>query len=122
MMESTAHGCQYVFPGYNETKLGDCGYFRIRDLASGHIVANVSQSIHHNFCSAVVDYHHNRVWTFCSAFGREAPGGGPCSTSKDCYVGAWSASLDDLTSWSPMTGAVEAGDVWVSVRCACDCD
>ena len=35
MMESTGHGCEDVFPGYNQTTQGDCSYFRIRNMSTG---------------------------------------------------------------------------------------
>jgi hypothetical protein len=72
-------------------------------METGRVIANVSQSIDHDFCSAAVDHARNTIWVFCSAFGRrnkEHPG--PCSDGiyKGCYVGAWKASLTDLTTWS----------------------
>ena len=46
-MESHSHGCDAVFAsiGYNTTTMGDCSYFRIRDFATGVILANVSGSL-----------------------------------------------------------------------------
>merc|ERR1719225_2510173 len=42
MMESTSHSCENIFPGYNSTTQGDCSYFRIRDMITGMVIANVS--------------------------------------------------------------------------------
>ena len=37
MMESSAHGCDEVMPGYNTTAEGDCTYFRLRDMETGWV-------------------------------------------------------------------------------------
>jgi hypothetical protein len=102
MMQSVnTHPCSRLFP--SSTNTGACSYFRIVEMETGAVVANVSQSIDHDFCSAAVDHTRNTIWVFCSAFGRRnKKHPGPCSdgTYKGCYVGAWKASLNDLTSWS----------------------
>eukprot|EP00041_Stephanoeca_diplocostata_P024422 m.618327 g.618327 ORF g.618327 m.618327 type:complete len:332 (+) comp22527_c2_seq4:210-1205(+) len=113
MMESTGHGCDDAFPGYNTTKLGDCSFFRIRDLESGAVIANVSQSLRHSFCSAVADHTRETLWVFCAAISRNQHGAdSPCGTSPyhGCYVGAWKASFDDLTAWSDVSKAVNLPD------------
>lgn len=76
-------------------------------------MANVRPSINHDFCSGVVDYPRRRLWVFCSAFGRRNQlHPGPCrpNIAKGCYVGAWHASLDNLTVWSPVSKAVRLPD------------
>ena len=104
MMESTEHGCDVVFPGYNSTTEGDCSYFRIRcaltsftlwlhdcqagsklfinsiahspsdctdrNVSTGDVIANVSESLRHSFFAAVADHHRRVVWVFGGAHAR----------------------------------------------------
>jgi len=108
IMESViARHCEDLFPHANRT--GECSYFRIRDLASGTILANVSGSIDFNFCSALADHDRDALWVFCSAFGRyNKANPGPCSHGYDnCYVGTWKTKLSgDFSSWTPTARSV----------------
>eukprot|EP00665_Eupelagonemidae_sp_cell47_P002174 gene2174-8526_t len=113
IMESHARGCDYVFQGYNSTaRGGDCSYFRIRSMATGRVVANVSESIDHAFFSAVVDHaapSAPRLWVFGSAHARvNKARPGPCGGDANwtgCYVGAWSST--DLVTWSAASEALK---------------
>lgn len=57
--------CEYAdhasrwFPEY-----ANQSYVRIRELRSGHVVANVSETIGWGFVTAFPDYEHQRVWLF----------------------------------------------------------
>eukprot|EP00054_Salpingoeca_dolichothecata_P026267 m.186962 g.186962 ORF g.186962 m.186962 type:complete len:351 (+) comp25607_c0_seq4:185-1237(+) len=111
MMESTGHSCDVVFPGYNSTLLGDCSYFRIRNMTSGRIIANVSQSLGHSFFAASYDHERETLWVFGSAHARNNKlHPGPCDIAphKGCYVGAWSSK--DLTTWSATAKALTLPD------------
>ena len=112
IMESVStHPCDRLFPRAAAGNRGACSYFRIRELRTGRIVSNVSGSINHDFCSAAADHERDKLWVFCSAFGRrdkEHPG--PCQAAggyDGCYVGAWWTRLSgDLDSWSPTAKAL----------------
>ena len=52
---------------------GDCSYFRIRNVTTGIIVANVSQSLRHSFFAAVADHRRRVVWVFGGAHARGKP-------------------------------------------------
>lgn len=110
LMESHSHGLDDVFPGqYNSSAQGDNSFFRLRNFKTGITVANVSQSIGHSFCAAVADHERRQVWVFCSANARGNklnPGRCGATPRRGCYVGAWNASFDDLTSWSPTRKAL----------------
>ena len=111
-MESVAtHPCNRLFPIAAKGNKQACSYFRIRELLTGRIIANVSQSIDHDFCSALADHGRDTLWVFCSAFGRRNKlHPGPCQASggyAGCYVGAWRTKLSgDLTNWSPTMKAL----------------
>ena len=109
-MESVAtHPCSKLFPVAGSGNSQACSYFRIRELATGLIVSNVSEAIDHDFCSALADHSTDTLWVFCSAFGRRNKlHPGPCSHGYDgCYVGAWKTKLSgDLNSWSKTAHAV----------------
>lgn len=103
MMESSGHGCDTVFPGYNSSVSGDCSYFRLRDMHTGMIIANVSESRRHAFFAAVADHKRRMLWVFGSAHARNNkmfPNSCDVAPHKGCYVGVWNASFDDLTTWS----------------------
>jgi len=108
IMESVAtHPCSRLFPRSGSSQA--CSYFRIRELATGKIVANVSEAIDHDFCSALADHERDALWVFCSAFGRRNKAHpGPCSAGFDgCYVGAWKTRLSgDFSTWTPTAKAV----------------
>jgi hypothetical protein len=72
MLESHSHGCDTIFADYNTTRDGDCSFFRIRDMQSGRVLANISASLGHSFFSAVVDYNSNpaKLWVFGPAHAR----------------------------------------------------
>ena len=114
LMESASHGLDDVFPHlYNSSAQGDNSYFRMRDFRTGIIIANVSESIGHSFCAAVADHARRQVWVFCGANARgNKKNPGPCGVSprRGCYVGAWNASFDDLTTWSPTRKALTLPD------------
>ena len=53
----------------------------------------------------------SRLWVFCGANARNnKKDPGPCASRRGCYVGAWNASFDDLTTWSPTRKALELPD------------
>ena len=108
IMESVAtHPCSRLFPSSGSSQA--CSYFRIRELATGKIVANVSEAIDHDFCSALADHERDALWVFCSAFGRRnKTHPGPCSAGFDgCYVGAWKTKLSgDFSTWTRTAKAV----------------
>ena len=112
MMESVVtHPCEKLFPIAGKGNTQPCSYFRIRDMASGRIVSNVSAAIDHDFCSALADHARDTLWVFCSAFGRRNKlHPGPCQASggySGCYVGAWRTRLSgDLNSWSATAKAL----------------
>ena len=69
----------------------------------------MSESIDHDFCSALADHGRDALWVFCSAFGRRNKlHPGPCSAGFDgCYVGAWMTRLSgDFSTWTPTAKAV----------------
>ena len=112
IMESVAtHPCRRLFPAVAPGNAQACSYFRIRELLTGRIVANISESIDHDFCSAVADHGRDTLWVFCSAFGRRNKAQpGPCQQAggySGCYVGAWKTKLSgDLASWTPTAKAL----------------
>ena len=115
LMESHSHGMDDVFPPdvYNSSTQGDNSFFRLRNFKTGIIIANVSQSIGHSFCAAAADHERRQLWVFCGANARgNKLNPGPCGTTprRGCYVGAWNASFDDLTSWSPTRKALVLPD------------
>ena len=115
LMESHSHGLEDVFPPdvYNSSVQGDNSFFRLRNFNTGIIIANVSQSIGHSFCAAVADHQRRQVWVFCGANARgNKLNPGPCGSTprRGCYVGAWNASFDDLTSWSSTRKALVMPD------------
>jgi len=114
LMESASHGLDDVFPGvYNTTAQGDNSYFRLREFKTGLILSNVTQSIGHSFCAAVADHARRQLWVFCGANARgNKLNPGPCGSSprRGCYVGAWNASFDDLSTWSPTRKALTLPD------------
>jgi hypothetical protein len=113
MMESTAHSCDEIYPGYNSTIEGDCSYFRIRDATTGIVLSNVSNSLRHSFFAAVADHRRRTLWVFGGAHARgNKVKPNVCDTSplKGCYVGAWSASFDDLTNWTATRHALTLPD------------
>ena len=120
MMESHGHNCDPIFPGYNSTIDGDCTFFRIRHMATGRVIANVSESLYHSFFSAVVDYTTNpakpTVWVFGPAHARgNKVKPGPCDGNGNwsgCYIGGWSST--DLVHWSAVTKAVPLPDHFAS--------
>ena len=82
---------------------GDCDYFRIRDVQTGIIIANVSESLQHSFFSAVADHEQKILWVFGSAHARRnklIPNKCDVKPTNGCYVGVWKASFHDLTSWT----------------------
>ena len=103
-MESVdTHPCNKLFPKAAPDNDQACGYFRIRELSTGKVVSNVSQSIGHNFCSALADHKRDTLWVFCSAFARRNKlNPGPCAHGYNgCYVGGWKTKLSgDLNTWS----------------------
>ena len=113
MMESAEHACSGIFPGYNSTLEGDCSYFRIRDATTGMVLSNVSNSLRHSFFAAVADHKRRVLWVFGAAHARgNRVNPNKCDKSpyKGCYVGAWSASFDDLTTWSETRQALTLPD------------
>ena len=104
IMESVdTHPCNKLFPKAAPDNDQACGYFRIRELSTGKVVSNVSQSIGHNFCSALADHKRDTLWVFCSAFARRNKlNPGPCAHGYNgCYVGGWKTKLSgDLNTWS----------------------
>jgi len=66
-------------------------YARVRQLASGHVVANISSTIGFAFISAFPDYTYNRIWLFGVNVER-------ChGTYRGTKVQAWWSS--DLLEW-----------------------
>lgn len=77
------------------------------------VIANVAESWNHAFCAAVADHARRQLWVFCSAHARAkklVPG--PCDVMpyRGCYVGAWNASFDNLTAWTPTRKALVLPD------------
>lgn len=62
-------------------------YFRIRELSSGRIISNVSESVGHAFFSAEVDYKRGQLWVWGVAV---QTGNGPpvrcCCLAFDVFV------------------------------------
>ena len=120
MMESHGHNCDPIFPGYNSTVDGDCTFFRIRNMATGIVVANVSESLYHSFFSAVVDYTTKpgkpTLWVFGPAHARgNKVKPGPCDGNGNwsgCYIGGWKST--DLIHWSAVAKAVPLPDHFAS--------
>jgi hypothetical protein len=115
MLESHSHGCETIFANYNTTRDGDCSFFRIREMESGRVIANISASIGHSFFSAVVDYNAKpspKLWVFGPAHARgNKVNPGPCDGNgnwKGCYIGSWSST--DLINWSKTSKAVPIPD------------
>ena len=99
-------------------------YFRVRDLHSGEIVANIAASIGFGFGSSFVDYDHETLWIFGTRHDRCANGGlkKACDTdpnSQECLAqqGVWSWSSSDLVTWTQHKTDV----VWPD-KCKVDCD
>ena len=82
--------------------------FRIRDLDSGRIVANVPEANGHAFFTASVDHTRGVAWVYGSARHRGTGNDGPCDSQAfndpkhlkagGCYVGAWKST--DMVNWS----------------------
>jgi hypothetical protein len=112
IMESVStHPCERLFPAAAKGNSGACSYFRIRELQTGRVVANVSESLDHDFCSALADHGRDALWVFCSAFGRRSKSRpGPCQAGggyAGCYVGAWKTRLSgNLDTWTPTARAL----------------
>lgn len=86
-------------------------------MATGVVIANVSQALGHSFFSAVVDYatsteRQPKLWVFGPAHARgNKIKPGPCDGNGNwtgCYIGAWSST--DLVNWSHASKAVPLPD------------
>lgn len=86
-------------------------------MATGIVIANVSQALGHSFFSAVVDYatsteRQPKLWVFGPAHARgNKIKPGPCDGNGNwtgCYIGAWSST--DLINWSHASKAVPLPD------------
>ena len=96
-------------------------YFRVRDLRSGEIVANVAESIGFGFGSSFVDYDHQTLWIFGTRHDR-CVNDHACdkdSSSEVCIAqrGVWSWSTRDLVTWTRRETDVSWPD-----RCTVGCD
>ena len=107
-------------PGYKSCS----SYFRIRDLDSGAVIVNLTQSCNHSFGSAFVDTHENgteTLWVSGSNWYRPAAAaaaagsgllgarsaegwGGSCKNGTMCTIGSFWTSDPSLQEWQAGTG------------------
>jgi hypothetical protein len=92
-------------------------YARVRRLADGFVVANISSTIGFGFISAFPDYAHGRVWLFGTNHDRSKgggpPGGYPCA--GQAVTSWWTPDGSDLTTWArACTDATSADNVEVA--------
>jgi hypothetical protein len=76
-------------------------YARVRDFATGTVVANISTSIGFGFVNAFPDYDHNRLWLFGTPADRCHGNCGAC-TGSSCPRGAdgkLRPSCTSIQSW-----------------------
>jgi hypothetical protein len=103
VMESMA-GCHHRGAGAVPDRFANHSYFRVRDLRSGEIVANVAESIGFGFGSSFVDYDHQTLWIFGTRHDR-CVNEHACdkdSSSEECLAqqGVWSWSTRNLITWT----------------------
>ena len=83
------------------------GYFRVRDQATGVVIANISQSCNRAFASAVrvvADGGMDRLVIFGTGWDRSvSPWVGPCSAAATCAIDAFSSSDPSLAVWQAAT-------------------
>ena len=104
-----------IFCGYwghagqwNETFLGH-SYFRVRDFASGVVIANITSSIGFGFGSAFVDYETGTFWVFgtvndrCGHNTLPDVGSVYAFSASDAGLQAWSRSKTDVAWTGPNT-------------------
>ena len=78
--------------------------FRIRELATGKIIANVENANGHAFFAANVDHARGVAWIYGSAHNRGSGEDGPCDPhtfdkkGNRCHIGAWTST--DMINWS----------------------
>jgi hypothetical protein len=81
-------------------------YIRIRELATGNIVSNISHSIGFGFGAAFVDYDHETLWISATPNDRanhtsERPYGPPHDFSCGHFeCGVWVFNTTDLKTWT----------------------
>lgn len=78
---------------------------RIRDLATGAIVANISHSIGFGFGAAFVDYDHGTLWISATPYDRQhnnstRPFGPPSTNCGHWGCGVYVFNSSDLVSWT----------------------
>ena len=86
-------------------------YFRVRDLATGRVLANIPSSVGMAFGAAFVDYDHGRAWIFGTPHDRQrnqTRPEGPPPVPADCgwksqpgtrCGGVWAWWSSDLLHW-----------------------
>eukprot|EP01065_Artemidia_motanka_P051581 TRINITY_DN9129_c0_g7_i1.p1 TRINITY_DN9129_c0_g7~~TRINITY_DN9129_c0_g7_i1.p1 ORF type:complete len:355 (+),score=109.44 TRINITY_DN9129_c0_g7_i1:111-1175(+) len=98
-------------------------YFRVREMATGAVLRNVTESCGHSFGSAFVDTLGNGtevLWIFGSKWSRKqadwggaAPDwGGPCSEPANCSVGAFWTRDPTLAVFSSGVAVVPGASTW----------
>eukprot|EP01052_Picozoa_sp_SAG31_P021165 SAG31_NODE_1622_length_7722_cov_4.332940_5_plen_536_part_00 len=84
--------------------------FRIRELETGKLVANVENANGHAFFVARVDHARGVVWVYGSARNRGINDEGACDSKafdkngNRCYVGAWHST--NMVEWSSTSKAL----------------
>ena len=121
--------CPQVYPGHIshwQPAFKSCSsYYRIRDLTTGTVLRNLTESCNHSFGSAFVDIHQNgsqTLWVVGSSWylpalssmgsqarttrlgGRLASRsddgwGGMCQNGTECVIGSFSTNDPTLQEW-----------------------
>jgi hypothetical protein len=133
-----------VYPGHIshwESKFKSCSsYYRIRDLETGVVLRNLTESCNHSFGSAFVDTHKNgteTLWVVGSSWyrpattaaspaegtegllgqrgdedlGRSGEGwGGTCKNGTACVVGSYSTTDPTLQDWQVIFSVLRTTD------------
>jgi hypothetical protein len=131
-----------AYPGHIshwEPQYAACSsYYRIRDLKSGVVIRNLTESCDHSFGSAFVDKLPNGtevLWVFGSAWYRPRSSssssslghrggvrlgwGGKCSSPANCTIDTFSTTDPTLQAWSRSTAIKPGRSTWnndVTVR------
>ena len=126
-----------VYPGHIshwKPEFKSCSsYYRIRDLASGVVLRNLTESCNHSFGSAFVDTHANgssTLWVVGSSWYRPASAfathsqagllgaraadgwGGTCKNGTECLIGAFSTSDPALQQWATGVALAPGRSSW----------